>query len=808
MNPLTGKKWWVACGLVFALSMGAVALTVGDFGLSYDEPAYRYSQLISSQWWESLVQARSREDLAKLLDSDALLFYWPYGRHGINFHPPLAGQISLLTHIAFGRWMKDIPARRMASVLEFVLAATILFGFLARRYGPWVGGVAATALILMPRLYGQAHLIDTDIPGLFLWAATAVAFWRGLSEPGTGVSRALVGVLMGLAFIEKMGAVMVLLPLVAWLAASRLPRLFSGSVSRLDLIDAIVTLAPMLVPLGLAYVEIRRLTHAFLAIQRMIGVFESHTSPARTNLFRDHPVTAYPGAILLIPLAVWCIRWVLRRLGRRSPLWGAERPALEIMSAILAFAPAVGWLGNPAWWREALPRLAHYYAITTTRRGVLPDIQILYFGQSYEYSLPWHNAWVLIGITVPVTILVAASLGLLYAIGVVKRDRIPLYFLVHFLTLPILRMLPTPAHDGVRLFLPTFFFLAAFAGWGVVFAADAAARILRLKPVWTRSVVAVAVLVPPSFQLISIHPYELSYFNEVIGGPRGAWNAGFELSYWYDAMNPATLEELNAGPNRLPIGASISYANEQSNPVMVLQDLQALGQLRGDLRLDLQDQYKSLYIILLTHDSKASALTRLLFGMEPWYESRPSQLDHLRVLAILSPLAITRAMALQILLDAKDDSPRDPPAAPAWVRRWLPPLARLWGDGITKVPRLNVNTPLFEWAQRDPDGLRAAARALAARESIDTNRDAQRLRDNMARYDRPDKNQYPSRVLLRQHPEAVLDAVEILIAHPDALRTIMLRYPYTDPQTVGGYLDRDLKNASPERTVKSNQQRD
>ena len=25
----------------------------------------------------------------------ALLYYWPYGRYGINFHPPLAGQLNL-----------------------------------------------------------------------------------------------------------------------------------------------------------------------------------------------------------------------------------------------------------------------------------------------------------------------------------------------------------------------------------------------------------------------------------------------------------------------------------------------------------------------------------------------------------------------------------------------------------------------------------------------------------------------------------------------------------------------------------------
>ena len=102
-------------------------------------------------------------------------------------------------------------------------------------------------------------------------------------------------------------------------------------------------------------------------------------------------------------------------------MWGVERPALETWTAILAFAPVVGWLGNPAWWRETLPRLAHYYTLSNQRRGALPDIQIIYFGQIYEYSLPWHNAWVLIGITVPVAILAAAAIGLFWALGRIRE---------------------------------------------------------------------------------------------------------------------------------------------------------------------------------------------------------------------------------------------------------------------------------------------------------------------------------------------------------------------------------------------------
>ena len=184
---------------------------MGDFGLTWDEPAYRYSQVLSAQWWEQLSKVHSWRDVEEVFDPLTLLYFWPYGRHGINFHPPLAGQLNLAAHALFGHWMKDIPSRRMASVIEFALTITIGFHFLARRYGSWVGLVMAGSLLLMPRLYGQAHLIDTDTPGLLLWSATALAFWKGLHEPHARRWRVAVGILLGLAFIEKMGAVMVLI---------------------------------------------------------------------------------------------------------------------------------------------------------------------------------------------------------------------------------------------------------------------------------------------------------------------------------------------------------------------------------------------------------------------------------------------------------------------------------------------------------------------------------------------------------------------------------------------------------------------
>jgi hypothetical protein len=754
----------LASVLVLGAALLATVPTTGDIGLTWDEPAYRYSQLVSIQWWERLAAAPALGwgEVRALFEPDALLYYWPYGRHGINFHPPLAGQLDLLTYVLFGRWVKDIPARRLASVFEYALTIALAFGFLARRYGAWVGGIAAGALLLMPRVYGDGHIAGTDTPGLLLWAATALAFWKGLYEPGAGRWRVAVGVLLGLAFVEKMAAVLVLLPLVGWLMAVHLPRTLrqSWSEARADWIDGVLTTLALLTPLVLALAEILRLAARF-------------PRPDHTNLFRDRPPSWLPGVVLAAPCLIWIARRLLARIFPRHPVCAVERPALETWASVLAFAPLLGWLGNPAWWRETMPRLAHYYLLNTDRRGSLPDIRILYLGQTYEYCLPWHNAWVLIAVTVPASLLAAAIVGVIHALATGRRDRLPLYFLVQLVTLPILRMLPTPAHDGVRLLLPTFFFLAAMAGWGTVWLADLLARSSGLRANGARAVLALAVLGPAAWQLIKVHPFELSYYNELIGGPRGAWHRGFELTYWYDAFNDQTLAELNDPRTGLPRGSVVEMFNKRTE-TPTFEELQSLGALRGDLRLTSADPEAVPYLWLLTQDSKAWALTRLLFVLRPWYAVRPPQLDGLRVATVANPVAVSRAWALQLLTDA-------------------PGPANVSTGWLTRVARPQYNEAIFQWARADPSGLRTAARTIAAGNPDPGDPAVQRLLTLLRRFDHPKERggRFSERVL-KGRPQALVEAVEILIRRPEAVQAVLTRFGYTDPDTIGGYLDRDL----------------
>ena len=254
----------------------------------------------------------------------------------------------------------------------------------------------------MPRVYGDGHIAGTDTPGLLLWVVTALAFWKGLHEPKARKWRVLVGVALGLGFVEKMAAVAVLGPVLLWLVVGPAAEDVLRQGGRADWVDGVVTSAAMLLPLGLAFREVAP-----------AGPVVPAAGPGRP--VHDAPADLDPGRDPAVPLVVWVARRLAGAALPRHPVWGVERPALETWTAILAFAPVVGWLGNPGWWRETLPRLAHYYQLNADRRGALPDIRILYFGEIYTYSLPWHNAWVLIAITVPAGILLASVVGLIWS---------------------------------------------------------------------------------------------------------------------------------------------------------------------------------------------------------------------------------------------------------------------------------------------------------------------------------------------------------------------------------------------------------
>jgi hypothetical protein len=121
------------------------------------------------------------------------------------------------------------------------------------------------------------------------------------------------------------------------------------------------------------------------------------------------------------------------------------------------------------------------------------------------------------------------------------------------------------------MFISLFPFLGLLAGHGL-------ARAWRAVGGRARAALLALAFAPPAIQLAAVHPYELAYYGEAVGGVRGAHRLGFETTYWMDAYTGPVLEWMN---RELPARARV-WVREN---VLALEFQQAYGRLRPDLEL-------------------------------------------------------------------------------------------------------------------------------------------------------------------------------------------------------------------------------
>jgi hypothetical protein len=363
---------------------------------------------------------------------------------------------------------------------------------------------------------------------------------------------------------------------------------------------------------------------------------------------------------------------------------------------------------------------------------------------------------VLVGVTVPLAVLLLGLVGSIVAIGSARRDRLPLFLLLNFLTLPVLRMLPTPAHDGVRLMLPTFFFLAGLAGLGFDW-------IRRRIGSFVQPVLAMAALAPTAAALAWSHPHELSYYNAAVGGLSGAMRRGFEVSYWYDAVTPEALDEMN---RRLPERARLTLPGQTD----VFAELQELGRLRGDFDL-MGEGDGPTYALLLAHSAKSRPTTRLLYAMQPVLS--PVTYQGVRLFGVYDARALARAQALAVLTASVAERP-DPRRArmfpPALSRKVLE-LARTQPEAVVEAARGLADGTAFGGAPGE-----AAVQEFLS--EVTSGRDPAMLRTEC-------------REISRLDPNAFLDAAHILIDRPELVAHLVRSECYVAVENDGGYLDGD-----------------
>lgn len=248
------------------------------------------------------------------------------------------------------------------------------------------------------------------------------------------------------------------------------------------------------------------------------------------------------GAKLNAPFAIAgeAVYWLLRDRPKREGLEVRIAPIPAVLIAIIIGAPLLTIAMWPWLWFDTANRLGAYVQFHLHHYNIL-----FYFaGTLYDDSpAPWYAPLTMLAITTPLVTLTLALVGL------VKAPASPLkrFAAIQIVAQLVAVCLPSsPKYGGVKLFMPVFPFIAVLAGLGF----DMAAR--ELEKTFHRYALLAGAMVPALIGVVAYRGYWLSYYNELIGGVRGATRAGFERQYYdlgYPAMRDAIAGDVAVLPN-------------------------------------------------------------------------------------------------------------------------------------------------------------------------------------------------------------------------------------------------------------------
>jgi 4-amino-4-deoxy-L-arabinose transferase-like glycosyltransferase len=230
----------------------------------------------------------------------------------------------------------------------------------------------------------------------------------------------------------------------------------------------------------------------------------------------------------------------VRRL-RLFPLW---------LIAMLLLGPLLFLLGWPWLWHDTLPRLRSYAAFHLHHEYY----NIEYFGVNYFWPpFPSSYAWVMTAFTVPLSTLACALGGIALALRRTGQELVELYLppsaaeptplerdptqtsllLLGALLAPlvVISWPTTPIFGGTKHWFPAYPFLALFAGRAF---AELIARLPRARGLQPALAIVAGgwLLAPAALETAHSHPFALSHYTALAGGPPGAAEKGMNRQFW------------------------------------------------------------------------------------------------------------------------------------------------------------------------------------------------------------------------------------------------------------------------------------
>jgi Dolichyl-phosphate-mannose-protein mannosyltransferase len=322
--------------------------------------------------------------------------------------------------------------------------------------------------------------------------------------------------------------------------------------------------------------------------------------------------TKFPAVLIPIPLVLW------------AHVFYRNRYANNVL-AMLFLGPLIMIVTQPYLWHQSALRILEFL-YEGLSRGYRADANfpIYFFDQLYfTHQLPWYYPFFLIGVTTPEPIIVLAAISLVSLLWIRKGTSTLMLFAFNAFFILGLGLLPGAVlHDGVRQMLPALPFLAAIAGGGFFVVGEwllsLICRSTRLQAIANLrgkllGVLGLLILFSPVLDLYLYHPFQLSFYNRFVGGVRGAYQRGLELTYSMEAFTP---EFINAIDAKLPQNSVVnaSFAN------FMFKYYQKEGRLRSDIKISDAEPFD--YYILLNRRSVLGPRDQLLMsGSVPMFLS-------------------------------------------------------------------------------------------------------------------------------------------------------------------------------------------
>jgi 4-amino-4-deoxy-L-arabinose transferase-like glycosyltransferase len=197
--------------LLFLLAVGV--LTVGDIGITWDEPNYFGSSYLYLSWFGNVFENPS--EWWSSIDR-----FWEQSHEAPPFFKLWALPFAGVGVLFFGTENLEAVGDfyRMASYALFLISIHVAFRFVREEFGSAAAWGTAFSMPLIPVVFGFARLGQLDGAVAAMYAISAVLLFRLMR--GEGGKRRIIwtGLVVGMAFATKLNVFPVVLAAILWAA--------------------------------------------------------------------------------------------------------------------------------------------------------------------------------------------------------------------------------------------------------------------------------------------------------------------------------------------------------------------------------------------------------------------------------------------------------------------------------------------------------------------------------------------------------------------------------------------------------------